>query len=80
VLTQFSKKHDIGCAVEGHYAYHAYAAIHGATVTTKPQTDEDIAKEIRNKNGKLVPEQEEDKTKRRTGRKQKKKERCQFPL
>jgi hypothetical protein len=50
----------IDCDVLGHYDYDKYATIDDDIVTTEEQTDEDIVREVRNKNGKLDPEQEEE--------------------
>jgi hypothetical protein len=47
------------CHVLEHYEYDAYATIDYDIVTTKAQTDEDIVREVRHKNGKLDREQEE---------------------
>jgi hypothetical protein len=50
----------IDCDVLGHYDYNKYATIDDVIVTTEAQTDEAIVREVRNKNGKLDPEQEEE--------------------
>jgi hypothetical protein len=50
----------IDCDVLGHYEYEAYATIDNYIFTTKARTDEDIVREVRYKNEKLDPEQEEE--------------------
>jgi hypothetical protein len=50
----------IDCDVLGHYEYDAFATIDDDIVTTKAQTDKDTVREVRHKNGKLDPEQEEE--------------------
>jgi hypothetical protein len=57
-LSEWVRK--IDCDVLGHYNYDKYATIDDGIVTTEAQTDEDIVREVRNKNGKLDPEQEEE--------------------
>jgi hypothetical protein len=57
-LSEWVRK--IDCDVLGHYDYDKYAKIDDDIVTTKAQTDKDIVREVRNKNGKLDPEQEEE--------------------
>jgi hypothetical protein len=42
-----------------HYDYDACAIINGDIVMTEALTDEDIVREVRNKNGKLHPEEGE---------------------
>jgi hypothetical protein len=59
-----------------HYEYDAYATIDDDIVTTEAQTDEDIVREVRHKNGKFDPEQEEDNKRMR----KKKKQMCQLPV
>jgi hypothetical protein len=48
-----------GRFVVGHYYYDAYATTDNDIVTTDTQTDEEIVRKVRYKEGKLDPEEEE---------------------
>jgi hypothetical protein len=56
-LSEWARK--IDCDVLRHYGYDACATIDDDVVTTEAQTDENIVREVRHKNGKLDTEEEE---------------------
>jgi hypothetical protein len=60
--------------VLGHYEYDAYATIDDDIVTTETQTDKDIVREVRHKNGKLDSEKEEE------DEEEEEKQRCQVEM
>lgn len=66
-----------------HYDYEACAIIDGDIARTEAHTDEDIVREVRNKNGKLDPEEGgggENKDEAEREKTERKNQLCQFPV